>query len=81
MHGWGRKMIHTKLWSEKSEHLQDLGRDRRNILIFIIRKEHKRMAFNTGVTSRWGRQMTLQYFFKQRTFFWLPSRRWANKKN
>jgi len=35
--------------------------------------KHKAMAFNTGVTSGWGVQMTLQCFFKQRTLFWLPS--------
>ena len=39
MHGWGRKMIHIKLRSEKTGHSQDLGRDGRIIIIFIIRKQ------------------------------------------
>jgi len=39
MHGGGRRKIITKLWSENSEHLQDLGRDGRMILIFIFREK------------------------------------------
>ena len=38
-HGGGRRKIHTKPWSEKSEHLQDLGRDGRMVLILIFRKK------------------------------------------
>ena len=39
MHAGGRRKIHTKLWSENSEHLQDLARDGRMILIIIFRKQ------------------------------------------
>jgi hypothetical protein len=39
MYGGGRRKIHTKLWSEKSEHMQDLGRDGRMVLIFNFRKK------------------------------------------
>jgi len=43
MYGGGRRNIHTKLWSENSENLQDLGRDRRMTLIFIFRKKSWRV--------------------------------------